>query len=202
MRCIYCDKEIEKISFKSLLLKEDLLCLSCRKRLKPKREVISYENINVETFFDYDGLFKNVLIQYKECFDEALHPIFLYDLKEYIEYRYHDYYLCLIPSSKEKITQRGFNHLELICKDLRLKRINLEMKEDISQVNKGAKDRYLMKNNYLYAGNKVNKILVIDDVVTTGSSLIGAYNALKPYSNKISFLALSYKKIKALTQTL
>lgn len=194
MRCLYCNQEIEQFSFKSIFLKEDLLCITCRKKLKPIKRMVTIENIQVETFFEYDGMFKNLLVQYKECFDEALYPLFLYDLKEYLEYKYRGYYLCLIPSSKEKIEERGFSHLELMCKDLSFKRIFLETRNDLSQVHKGIKERSLMKNNYFYTGERVKKVLVMDDVVTTGSSMIGAYNALKSHSDTIRYIALSSRK--------
>lgn len=194
MRCLFCDQEVEQFSFKSIFLKEDLLCITCRNKLKPTKKIVTIENIQVETFFEYDGMFKNLLIQYKECFDEALYPVFLYDLKEYLEYKYRGYYLCLIPSSKEKIEQRGFSHLELMCKDLSFNRIQLQAIQDLSQVHKGIKERSLMKNNYLYTGERVKKVLVVDDVVTTGSSMIGAYNALKTHSDMIRYVALSSRK--------
>lgn len=191
MKCIYCDKLINTYSFKSIFLKEDPFCMECREKLIFKKKIINVNGYNVETFCKYDGMFKNLLIQYKECYDEALKDVFLYDIKEYIEFKYHDYYLCLVPSSQNKLKQRGFNHLELMCKNIKLKRIKLKMINDISQQNKNYNDRKLMENNFVYSGEKVDKVLIFDDVLTTGSSIMGAINALKPYTSKIKIIVLS-----------
>ena len=51
-----------------------------------------------------------------------------------------------------------------------------------------------MKNNYIYEGPKLDKVLLVDDVVTTGSSMIGAYNALKNSCNSVKAVSLAYKK--------
>lgn len=191
MKCIYCDKLINTYSFKSIFLKEDFLCVECREKLVCKKKVMNINGYDIEIFYKYDGMFKNLLIQYKECYDEALKDVFLYDIKEYIEFKYHDYYLCLVPSSQNKLKQRGFNHLELICKNIKLKRIKLKMINDISQQNKNYNDRKLMENNFVYSGEKVDKVLIFDDVLTTGSSITGAINALKPYTSKIKIIVLS-----------
>lgn len=191
MKCIYCDKLVNTYSFKSIFLKEDFLCVECREKLVCKKKVMNINGYDIEIFYKYDGMFKNLLIQYKECYDEALKDVFLYDIKEYIEFKYHDYYLCLVPSSQNKLKQRGFNHLELMCKNIKLKRIKLKMINDISQQNKNYNDRKLMENNFVYSGEKVDKVLIFDDVLTTGSSITGAINALKPYTSKIKIIVLS-----------
>ena len=152
-------------------------------------------NLDVLTLYNYDGFFRDLLIQYKECYDEALAPVFLYMLKDYIRLRYRGYKLLFVPSSKTKINERGFNHLELIFKDIKLDIINgLYMKEDMIQEGKNLSERKKIIDNYVYSGKKYNKVLVVDDVLTSGSSVLGVYNAIKPYANKVDILVLSRKE--------
>ena len=146
MRCLYCDKTIKTYTFSSLFLKEDELCPSCRKKLKIKRRKINLGEFEVETFYDYDGIFRDLLLQYKECHDEALKDVFLYGLKEYIETAYHGYRLLLIPSTARKREERGFDHLKEMFRLVQLHRAEgLEMRLDFTQEGKKLEERALMR---------------------------------------------------------
>ena len=196
MRCLYCDKQIEKTNLMNVFLKEDKLCYKCREKLKINKKKITINNFVIETFYNYDeGIFKDLLIQYKECFDEALSPIFLYMLEDYIRFKYHGYKILFVPSSKQKSDARGFNHLELIFENVKFKKvIGLNMKNELIQEGKNYDQRKQMLNNYIYEGDKLDRVLIVDDVLTTGSSIIGVYNAIKPYANKVKAIVLARKE--------
>ena len=194
MRCIYCDKEIGKITFTSLFLEEDSLCPDCRRMLPIKRKCITLDDLKVESFYEYEGMFKSLLLQYKECCDEALKDVFLYGLKDYIRIRYAGYALLFVPSSQKKKQIRGFDHLELIFEDIKLpKAKGLRMKEDLIQEGKNAVERSRMRQNYVYEGELQKKVLIVDDVLTTGSSMIGAYEAIKGKTRHVRALSLANK---------
>lgn len=196
MRCIYCGKEMAKFTLVSIFIKDDELCTDCRMQLKLNKKKINLGTLEVETLYNYDeGIFKELLIQYKECYDEALADVFLYLLDDYIRLKYHGYKILCVPSSEEKIRLRGFNHLEVIYGKVGLKRLNgLKMKEQLVQEGKNLKQRKMMINNYIYEGESVNKVLIVDDVLTSGSSMLGVYNAIKPYANKVKALSLARKE--------
>lgn len=192
MKCLYCDAKIYKESLYSLFIEKDKLCSACREKIKQNHQIFIRDGIKIETFYHYDSLFKDLLLQYKECYDEALKDVFLYGIKERIILKYHGYKIIYVPSSKEKLNQRGFNHLKLIFDELHFEEVSgLRMMEELSQVNKDKKQREKMLNNYLYEGNKLDKVLIVDDVYTTGSSIIGVSRALKPYANNIRALTLA-----------
>lgn len=194
MKCVFCDYTDSKISLTSLFLEDDLLCSECRKKLILKRRIIKHNNLRVETFYEYDGMFKSLLIQYKECYDEILKDVFLYKLTDYINIRYFGYHLALVPSSRKKLEERGFNHLELMFEKVKLKRVEgIMMKQNMIQEGKNVYERKKMTDNYVYTGKHINKVLIVDDVMTTGSSLQGVYNALNGHADKIKVLSLAYK---------
>lgn len=193
MRCLYCDCLIDRYSLHSMFIKNDKLCINCRSQLKVNRRMFLLEDLKCEAFYDYEAI-KSMLIQYKECYDEALAPVFTYSIAEYIRIKYHGYKIILMPSSIEKYKLRGFNHLYLIYKEIGLDIIDgLSYINEYVQEGKSKNERLKMLNNFKYTGKPIDKLLIVDDVCTTGSSLLGAYKCLKPYCLKIKAVVLSKK---------
>ena len=197
MRCLYCDEIVNKISFYSLFIEEDKLCIKCRKQLDMTRKIIERDGLKIETFYEYDGLYKSILLQYKEAGDEALKDVLTYKISDYINLRYFNYGIIFAPSSKIKIEKRGFNHLEEMFKDVSLKRVTgLKMKNELIQENRSALERYKMKDNFVYEGPRYKNILIVDDVVTTGSTLRGIYECMFSQTNNIRLLSVAYKTLQ------
>ena len=100
----------------------------------------------------------------------------------------------MVPSSKIKLQSRGFDHLEGIFEDVKLQKVKgLRMKEELCQEGKKFFERAKMADNYVYEGEKLAKVLIVDDMVTTGSSLRGVYRAMALHAGKIKVLSLAYK---------
>ena len=192
MNCLYCDNEILTESFYSLFFEKDSLCIECRKALNYRHQKFVLDGVRCESFYSYNSLFKQLLLQYKECYDEALKDVFLYGIKENLMLKYHGYKILYVPSSKEKLRQRGFNHLEQIFSSLKLEEVTgLKMKAELCQQSKDLKSRSAMIDNYIYEGKRVDKLLVVDDVCTSGSSLKGVFKAIKPYTGEIRAVVLA-----------
>lgn len=192
MKCKFCDKDINSISLYEILFERDNLCKECRSKLNYKHRIYKYKDIEIEYFYDYNQMFQTLLLQYKECYDEALYDVFLYKIDNYINFRYFNYRLLLAPSSKTKMEKRGFDHLDKMFSSVWLKRVKgLRAINDINQQGKSFYQRSLMESNYIYNGPRLDKVLIVDDLSTTGSTLRGIYKAIKPYANRVRFLVLA-----------
>ncbi|MBR0461883.1 MAG: hypothetical protein IJJ00_04105 [Erysipelotrichaceae bacterium] len=191
-KCLYCDRPINRYSLYHLFIEEDKLCLDCRRQLNMKRRSFRLDGMKIEYFYDYDSLFKTLLLQYKECYDEALKVIFLYRIDVYIRSRYLGYRVIYVPSSKDKLDKRGFDHLKEIFAYLGFKEIKgLKTRQDLIQEGKNYSERQKMIGNYCYEGDHVKKVLIIDDVCTSGASLKAVKKAMEGHCDVIRALVLA-----------
>jgi len=109
-------------------------------------------------------------------------------LKEW-EYMFEDYICVAIPSTKSKYIRRGFNQSEIITEILS-KQLKLQIANNIFIRNKETKAQYYLKRGDRFENVKdaftVNrsknikgkKILLVDDIVTTGATLLEASKIL------------------------
>ena len=175
MRCLICGKRKEESdSFFDFMNEKDPLCYSCRKRWIRNKEKRIIDKKLVDTTWLYNEAYASSLLQYKECYDEALQEIFLFPIKNYLKRKYHNRTLLLVPSSQKKLEERGFNHLEKMYQCLGMEMMNpfLKLCEE-EQKEKSQKEREeIGQLIQLKEGVVIPKrILVVDDVITTGSTL-------------------------------
>ena len=196
MKCIFCDKDYYRHStFFHAFFTKDPLCSDCRSAMAKKYHKIKSEDLLVMTFYDYSDLFKDLLLQYKECYDEALKEVFLYEIKDYLRLRYHDYTFIWVPSSQKDLQRRGFDHMRLMLENSGLKYLDaLQKNSDLSQNLRSLKERQIMRQNIAIKEGVCipKKVVLIDDVLTTGASMSGAYQALASKACKIACVALAY----------
>ncbi len=195
--CLYCDKDLYHYTNLSHFLSDDPLCLECREKMMKKELNINLDSLKVKALYPYESLFRSILLQYKEACDEALYPVFLRPYLDYLRLLYHGYTIVTIPSSRSKLSYRGFDHMELMVSEVQLPKLKaLCSIKDINQSQKDLKERRKMQNNFALLTRKLPaKILLIDDVITSGSSLLGAYNVLRPHVKKIKALTLAYSDV-------
>ena len=197
-KCLFCGTEdLNSLSLASYLMNRDVICDLCRKKFEFGVREFTVEGIRVRSIYLYNGMMKDVLLQYKEGYDEALAPVFLcgYQLRFNLSYR--GYTIVPLPSSAGRIKERGFSHLEPIfagswneIADI------LEKKEDISQKNQDYRDRKMMRDNIRIRKGAVipERILLVDDVITSGSTVVGAYNVLCGCCRDIRVFCISYNE--------
>lgn len=197
--CLLChsvDKRTSSIF--SLLFNDDVLCDKCRSSFKYKPKVIKFKGIKVKSYYVYEGGFKDCLLQYKEAHDEALAPVFINRIKNKLKLRYFRYTFVLAPSSKEHIDERGFNHLEKILENSNIIYQKCFVKSQcIKQAHLSKEKRKEIKNSLKLVdkSNIPRKIVIFDDVLTTGNTMYSLYELIKSTKIKVVMISLSYNKL-------
>jgi ComF family protein len=151
-------------------------CKSCSSWLK-------VSSVYVSTV--YEGIYEDLIKSFKfDCKRQAAEPIaqimngLIVGLKS-------GYVLCPAPS---RIRHRGFDHTKLIAKylagltGLELN-TNLKRKTNMRQLGSSRTKRLQQMEQEFYTSGvssfKDKKVLLVDDVVTTGATLSGATKTLK-----------------------
>lgn len=191
--CKICFKSIDEgCTLKEYFFEDDIICGNCRHQFIKNHKIYRYKNLRIHAFYIYNDFLESLLFQYKEGRDIALQNIFLWKYKEKMNdiFRHH---LCVImPSSEEKIKERGFHHLKEM-----LSICNIEIQECFIK-NKNHKQSLQRSKNR----EKINEVIELveypkkeyyffDDVVTTGNTLLTAYEKLGLKDEVVDVYALS-----------
>lgn len=180
----------------SIFSKKRQLCFSCLSKIQPSPIHFNIDDVDVLSFVKYDPNISRLLILYKEHKDEALAPIFLSPFSKKINKEYKTYVAVPLPSSKEKVEQRGFHHLHRMIEslDLDVKDV-LEKRMDIKQAKMSRQQResidqifdIRMDDNTFW-----ENVVLIDDVCTTGASLQAAIRLMRPYCKNLRAITFAY----------
>lgn len=169
-QCINCEKRVYK----------NLICDDC-KNLFNKNPVFSYsiEGLDfLEVGATYSGLLKKILLKFKFSdkisYERILGEIMIEKL---LKYNLDGFILTSVPMTKSRKNKRGYNQSEVLAKyiskelDLDYVEIFEKVKDTPFQIGldeksrrKNLKDAFKIKN---YSPN----ILIVDDVITTGSTI-------------------------------
>ena len=190
---------------------QDFLCKKCQKMLEAEAKFKIDKVDNQEYFFEnhlyifkYEGIIRNTIIKYKFNEKSYLYKTFVnFLLKNEKFFKILESYDTIIPVpiSKKRKKQRGYNQSELIAKEIAKKlKIDLDIsslckQKDIIEQSKLSKEErvenikgayILQKQNYIQNENVLEdkKIILIDDVFTTGSTANECCRVLKQANPK------------------
>ena len=153
------------------------------------------------SLYDYSEFVKKQIYLFKGCFDYEMKDIFLNLFIKELRIYYQGYKIIPIPSYKDDDELRGFNHVVEVFKQLGIDIYPvIEKTEYFKQAEKSAKDRQSIKN-YLKLNNtnslSKNKVLIVDDIYTTGSTMRATINLVEKLNPKvIKILVLAKTKNK------
>lgn len=186
--CKCCFKTINNTTISSILIKDICLCPTCYKQFDYNLTITKFLDYNLTYLTIYKKPLSSFLIQYKENLDYELKDVFFNYFTLYIKIRYFSYYIVLVPSSESKIKNRGFNHLKSMCEQFHIPFLDVLSKDDtLDQKKKNLNERKNV-SKYIHIKNgeliKGKKILLIDDVFTSGNSLKACINLINKYNPK------------------
>ncbi len=187
--CLICSDSLLKGIDLYRLLIDDKICFICRNQLSEKLRIHYFEEYRLFSFYNYDEEFSKILIRYKDLLDKPLAPIFLLKWMWLINYFFKGYEIILIPSSTTLLKRRGFNHLQLMLKGCKLPISDVLEKTDSIQRFKKNRDNQVF--NLKVSNLKLDKVIIFDDVITSGSSIRAALNIIKPIANKIIIISIA-----------
>lgn len=172
--CEFCEQQFEKISENHCIscCKSDIngICDDC-KQWKAKGIFINHQAI-----FKYNSAMQEFFSQYKFTGDYRLHKIFQHHFMKFDK----TWTVVPIPLSQKRYQERGFNQVSAFLTYTKF--TNLLMKADsVKQSSLSRSERLNSKNTFAVKENVQipPKIMLIDDIYTTGATLIHASEALK-----------------------
>ena len=187
-------------------LNEDFLCKKCEKILESHSKFEIQEKQNINLYFDkhlyifqYEGIIRKLIIDYKFNEKSYLYKTFanfLLKNQKFFEILKSYDTIIPVPISKKRKKERGYNQSTLIAREIS-KRLKIEIntsclykaKDIVAQSTLNREEReqnikgvYQLKN-VKKLENK--KILLIDDIYTTGSTLNECSKILRKSNPKV-----------------
>lgn len=195
MNCSFCGSEImSKLGFDTIFKTKEKfrLCAECKEHLDIN--VLEVGEYTLYYFSDYEFV-KDDIYSIKYFGDVACALKFKNLFKQFLSLNTFEL-ITIVPANEIRETIRGFDHIEQLC---RLCDINFEKILGCVYREKQAKlHKERIENKYYILTNgqnleNVRSILIIDDIFTSGNTLLGCAKTIKevyPEIN-ISFLTLS-----------
>ena len=160
-------------------------------------------NLKIQKIFiyKYQDIIRNLLINYKFYDASYLANSFAYLIKNnkkiYSILKSYDI-IIPVPLHKKRMNERGYNQTELIARKLEIPVVTnclVKTKNIKPQSTKTAKERQIDIKNVFTIQNvdkiKNKKLLLLDDIYTTGSTANECIKTLSKATNKIGFIALA-----------
>ncbi|WP_324172364.1 ComF family protein [Sulfurimonas sp.] len=181
MKCLLC----ERLSFAHI-------CTSCQKIfLTPsiyKRKILN--TIEVISFYKYKDI-KDLL--HTKHTDLGYYIYNILALNSFVKFAKEFQYADAITSiAVDDSVRNGYSHTAILNKALNSKYINpqynkLRAKNDISYSGKSKEFRLLHPRNFSFKNETTNGIILVDDIITTGSTLTQAIQVIQKSQKDVLF---------------
>ena len=199
--CLICFKKI-KINDICRLFNDSIdICRSCQTEMEPKFITFKADGYSAVAIYEYNAIIKKLVYQYKGCYDYVLNQVFLNMYAKELKIRYSDYIVVPVPSFKKDDEIRGFNHVVEIFKNIGLNMLDILVKTEkhkqaTSTVNE-RREVYKVLELKERVDLRKKRVLIVDDIYTTGSTMKSAINLIEKLNpKKISVLVMAKTKPK------
>ena len=192
--CIWCLKHLyHDATLFDLFIRRTILCASCRQILEPKNIRFSIGSMACRSIFEYDEPIEKLIYRFKEDKDLPLATLFFYQSRKLLKQK--NRINVPIPSSQEKVSSRGFHHLHAMLDCHKISYESCLIKNSNWKQSSQSRENRIKVSEVLELKSidriKNKHVLLIDDVATTGSTLLAAYNLIVPHASHISALVFA-----------
>ena len=200
--CLVCfDPLLKRISFPHLF-KEYTLCYDCLQKFEIIDITIPFYHYPLRILYRYNDFFRTLLYQYKGLYDYALKDAFLTLFLDELQQHYQKYIIVVAPSSDEDNLVRGFAPMETIASTFSQNVFTgLYKKEKYKQSDLRYEERNKVRDVIGIEDGELlkgKKVLIIDDVFTSGHTLYSCLSLVLEYQpKKVELLVLSTRKQKS-----
>lgn len=156
-------------------------CSDCKKWAKENH------NVSHRAIYSYNEAMKEYFSKYKFQGDIVLSQVFAEELKQVLK-EYKDYTVVPVPLSTGRMAERQFNQVTAILDTVHISYQDILCKQNISkQSDKSRKERLERDCPFsLKSDSSIpDKVLIIDDIYTTGATLSGIYRLFYEKGAKI-----------------
>jgi competence protein ComFC len=173
--CFKCSRPLQKLAKEYI---NHGMCADCQRWDKnPEWKGVLDQN---HSFYEYNDFLQELLAKFKYRGDYALAEIFSEKIRQFIKTVDYDV-IIPIPLSEERLQERGFNQTEALLQAANLPyEVLLKRTHSEKQSKKTRQER--LQNAAVFETTEIlpeKKILLLDDIYTTGSTLHHAAKVLK-----------------------
>ena len=177
-RCAICDRSFDNIATE---YRHNDLCYDCvRWQQDPRWKDTICKNRSV---YIYNAYLKDIISLYKFRGDHVISQLFKQEFQRVFKKHFDKSYIIIpIPLSAERLYERGFNQAKVLAELLQLPIIEVLARTHLEKQSKKSRtERMNTENVFSITGSSdipSRKILIIDDIYTTGSTLRHAAEVL------------------------
>lgn len=194
--CLSCFESMSiGMYFLDWWVKKDGLCLQCRSQMMPKWIQYEKQGIKIESVYPYDGLGRDLLLNFKDGHDQWLKDVFLNPVFLKFHIKYWGYTIVVVPGSKRPY-QPNVKLLNDIClpvvDDVFEKIRPYKQSERKGYERHGVYGVIALKN---VASIQNKRVLLFDDLCTSGHTLRACYELIVKEVSQIKVFTLFYHEL-------